>query len=209
MSDLAGFSVLLVDDHPLFREGLMLALAQRSPALHCHAVASLQEALQHVAASGNSVDLVLFDYRLPGEDGLACARKLRLRFPQIACALMSGSDDASLPTRVREAGLVGYFPKTLDVDALLEGLACLARGETFYTSGFAALSASSHEGLTPRQHEILRRVADGATNKEIAQLLQIAPHTVKNHLAQIFDRLGASNRAQAVSMLGGAKSGGE
>ena len=200
MVDLAGFSVLLVDDHPLFREGLMLALARRQPDLRCHAVASLEDALQYLARSDANMDLALFDYRLPGENGLVCAHKLRLRFPQIACAVMSGADDTSLPARVREVGLVGYFPKTLDVDSLLEGLACLARGETYYASGFAAMPSAGHDGLTVRQQEILRMVAGGATNKEIAQLLQIAPHTVKNHLAQIFDRLGASNRAQAVSL---------
>jgi two-component system, NarL family, nitrate/nitrite response regulator NarL len=204
MSELAGFSVLLVDDHPLFREGLMLALRQHEPQMLLHAAGSLEEALQHLQQQsqlGLQIDLALLDYRLPGEDGLQCALKLRQRFPALACAIMSGADDARLPARVREAGLMGYFPKTLDVTGLLAGLQQLALGHSHFAPLMAQDVTAAADPLTPRQREVLGMVARGATNKEIAQILQIAPHTVKNHLGQIFERLGAANRAQAVSML--------
>jgi two-component system, NarL family, nitrate/nitrite response regulator NarL len=204
MSELAGFSVLLVDDHPLFREGLMLALRQHEPQMLLHAVGSLDEALVHLqmqSRRGQQTDLVLLDYRLPGEDGLQCALRLRQRFPAVACAIMSGADDARLPARVREAGLMGYFPKTLDVSALLHGLQQLALGHSHFAPLHVPALQDASDPLTPRQREVLGMVARGATNKEIAQILQIAPHTVKNHLGQIFERLGAANRAQAVSMV--------
>lgn len=203
MSELTGFSVLLVDDHPLFREGLMLALRQHEPQMLLHAVGSLPEAMSYLQAQavrGQQADLALLDYRLPGEDGLQCAQRLRARFPAVACAIMSGADDARLPARVREAGLMGYFPKTLDVSALLEGLHQLALGNSYFAPLHAPALPDAADPLTPRQREVLAMVARGATNKEIAQILQIAPHTVKNHLGQIFERLGATNRAQAVSM---------
>lgn len=198
MSDLAGFSLLLVDDHPLFREGLCLALAQHAPLMQVHAVGSLAEALEWLARD-SQIDLVLLDYRLPGEDGMQCALKLRKLYPAVACAIMSGADDVRLPGRVREAGLMGFFPKTLDVSALLGGLQALARGNSYFAAAHEP-SSTAPDPLTPRQREVLGMVARGATNKEIAQILQIAPHTVKNHLEQIFLRLGAANRAQAVSM---------
>jgi two-component system, NarL family, nitrate/nitrite response regulator NarL len=204
MSELAGFSVLLVDDHPLFREGLMLALRQHEPMMLLHAVGSLDEALAHLqlqADSGQHTDLTLLDYRLPGEDGLQCALRLRQRFPAVACAIMSGADDARLPVRVREAGLMGFFPKTLDVSALLGGLHQLSLGHSYFAPLHMPALPDAADPLTPRQREVLGMVARGATNKEIAQILQIAPHTVKNHLGQIFERLGAANRAQAVSMV--------
>jgi two-component system, NarL family, nitrate/nitrite response regulator NarL len=199
MSELAGFSLLLVDDHPLFREGLGLALAQHEPLMRIQAVGSLAEALE-LLANDAQIDLALLDYRLPGEDGLQCALKLRKLYPAVACAIMSGADDARLPARVREAGLMGFFPKTLDVGALLGGLQQLAQGHSYFASSHMPESSALMDPLTPRQREVLGMVARGATNKEIAQVLQIAPHTVKNHLGQIFERLGAANRAQAVSM---------
>jgi two-component system, NarL family, nitrate/nitrite response regulator NarL len=203
MSELAGFSLLLVDDHPLFREGLTLALAQHEPQMRVQAVGSMAEALDLLARQGieQQVDLALLDYRLPGDDGLQCALKLRKLYPAVACAIMSGADDARLPTRVREAGLMGYFPKTLDVRMLLAGLQELAQGRSHFAPlSFTPASDASADPLTARQREVLGMVARGATNKEIAQILQIAPHTVKNHLGQIFERLGAANRAQAVVM---------
>ena len=207
MDDLDGFSILLVDDHALFREGLALALAHQAPGLRLIAVASLDEARARLAQARACVDLVLIDYRLPGVDGLKGATTLRSAFPQTACALMSGADDPALPERARAAGLAGFFHKSLDVARLVAGLRHLAAGETCFPSGFAPLApgdAVGTQGLTDRQREVLDMVAAGATNKEIATRLGIAPHTVKNHLAQIFERLGAANRAQAAAMALGA-----
>jgi two-component system nitrate/nitrite response regulator NarL len=199
MQELDGFSVLLVDDHPLFREGLALALRQRAPALDVHAVASLEQALHALHLEPERFDLTVLDYRLPGENGLQCVARLRGAFPGVACALMSGTDDDALPDKARAAGLVGYFPKSLEVGSLLEGLRCLARGETYFLQGTGP-AVTAPAMLTARQAEIVRLAAQGASNKEIAQALGIAPHTVKNHLAQIFEKLGASNRAQAVAL---------
>lgn len=203
MHDLDGFSILLVDDHTLFREGLGMALAQRVPGLRLAAVATLSEAHGWLRRPGADVDLVLIDYRLPGADGLTGAASLRAAFPQVACALMSGADDPALPGRARAAGLAGYFHKSFDLQQLLDGLQQLAAGETCFPSGFVPLEPAAPDAwreLTERQREVLHMVAAGATNKEIALGMGIAPHTVKNHLAQIFERLGAANRAQAAAM---------
>lgn len=196
MELLKGFSILVVDDHPLFREGLALALLQRQPGLRLSTAATLAGAMDLLATQADDIDLVLLDYRLQGENGLAGATRIRSRYPAIACALMSGLDELGLSQRARAAGLAGYFSKSLEVDRLLQGLARLAGGESWFED--RATIAPSTGGLTPRQQEIVRLAAGGASNKVIAQALGIAPHTVKNHLAQIFERLGASNRAQAV-----------
>lgn len=203
MDDLDGFSILLVDDHALFREGLAMALAHQAPQLCLAASATLADAHERLRRSPASIDLVLIDYRLPGTDGLRGAIELRAVFPQTACALMSGADDPALPERAQAAGLAGFFHKSLDVAQLLAGLRRLAAGETYFPSGFAPLEpagSSLFASLTERQREVLRQVAAGATNKEIAASLGIAPHTVKNHLAQIFERLGTTNRVQAAAL---------
>ena len=197
MHELDGFSILLVDDHPLFREGMTLALSQRAEGLKVHAVSTVAEAERVLQEGGVEFDLALFDHRMPDEDGLSCAIRLRARFPNVAFALMSGTDENALPARAAKAGLAGFFPKTLEVEHLLAGLQALARGETFFRE--PSMSNSSTQ-LTPRQLDIVRLAARGAGNKEIAEALGITPHTVRNHLTQIFERLGARNRAQAVSM---------
>lgn len=200
MQELEGFGVLLVDDHPLFREGLMLALRQGAPKLDVQAVASKDQALRALSNAPERFDMVILDYRLPGEDGLQCALGLRAAFPSVACALMSGTDDATLPERARAAGMAAYFPKSLEVAHLIEGLRCLARGETYFQQSLQLADRAGPCALTHRQQEIVQLAAQGASNKEIAQTLGITPHTVKNHLAQIFEKLGAVNRAQAVSL---------
>ncbi|MBL8336878.1 MAG: response regulator transcription factor [Rhodoferax sp.] len=206
MDELDGFSILLVDDHTLFRVGLGLALTHQAPQLQLTAVASLDEAMAVLRGHPTGVDLVLIDYRLPGADGLQGAIALRAAFPQTACALMSGADDPALPEQARRAGLAGFFHKSLDVGQLLVGLRRLCAGDTVFPAvlaGTAAGGAGAMQQLTERQREVLRWVAAGATNKEIAASLGIAPHTVKNHLGQILERLGATNRAQAAAMAQG------
>lgn len=198
MTELDDFGVLLVDDHPLFREGLALALAQRAPGLRVRCAASVAGALALLAAEADAIDLVLLDWRLPGENGLAGATRIRAAHPAVACALMSGVDDAGLAGRARAAGLAGYFPKSLEVERLLAGLARLAGGGSWFEAEVRIGPGAGAMPLTERQQQIVNLAARGASNKEIAQALGIAPHTVKNHLAQIFEKLGASNRAQAV-----------
>lgn len=201
---LDGFGVLLVDDHPLFRDGLAAALRHRVPGLRMHTVGTLDEALHELAASDDGFDLVLLDYHLPGTDGLRCAAQLRQVHPQVGIGLISGLDDATLPRRARDAGLLACLSKALEVPALLACLRRLASGETVFDARLlaldAAVSAPMPLELTDRQLEVLRALATGASNKEIARALGISPATVKNHLEAIFMRLGATGRLQAVMM---------
>ncbi|MCA0324958.1 MAG: response regulator transcription factor [Proteobacteria bacterium] len=198
---LDGFAVLLVDDHPLFRDGLATALRHKAPGMRVRAVGTLPEAVEVLAQAGEGFDLVLLDYRLPDTDGLRCAAQLREQFPDVSIGLMSGLDDPSLPRRTRDAGLVAYLPKTLEVSALLASLNRLAAGEpVFDLPAVVAVSepVAGPYGLTGRQLDVLRELATGASNKEIARALGIAPATVKNHVEAIFTKMGTSNRLQAV-----------
>jgi DNA-binding NarL/FixJ family response regulator len=201
---LDDFGLLLVDDHPLFRDGLAMALQNRAPGLRVCAVASADEADALLADESQVFDLVLLDYRLQGTDGLRAAQRLRSRHCNVSFGLMSGLDDASLPLRVRDAGLVAYLPKALEVDALIEALQQLATGETVFCEAaetpLSQPNGTAQFGLTTRQLSVLQMLATGATNKVIAQHLGISPATVKNHLDAIFEKMGATNRVQAVVM---------
>jgi DNA-binding NarL/FixJ family response regulator len=192
---LDGFSLLLVDDHPLFRDGLAAALRHQAPGLHVQAVGSPAEALELLMSDGEGFDLVLLDYRLPGTDGLRCAAQVMERHPGLGVGLMSGAQDA---------GLVAYLPKTLEIPALLAQLRQLAEGEPAFADAARAPDADQAPtgpyGLTVRQVDVLRMLASGGSNKEIAREMGISPGTVKNHLNAIFTKMGAANRTQAVMM---------
>ena len=202
---LDDFNLLLVDDHPLFRDGLVAALRHRAPGLHADAVGTFSEALSLLSTAGDGFDLVLLDYRLPGRDGLQCAQALMQSHPSMAVALMSGLDDPTLAARARAAGLCAYLPKTLELPVLLEHLQRLARGELVFDHASRPMATAEAlpgglASLTARQREVLQALASGESNKELAHMLGIAPATVKKHLETIFIRMGAANRTQAVLM---------
>ena len=204
MDALDGFALLLVDDHPLFRDGLAAALRHQAPGLRVQAVGSPAEALELLMNDDEGFDLVLLDYRLPGTDGLRCAAQVMERYPGLGVGLMSGADDPTLGRRAQDAGLVAYLPKTLEVPALLAQLRQLAEGEPAFadTAPPPAVEqpANGPYGLTARQFAVLRMLASGGSNKEIAREMGISPGTVKNHLNAIFVKMGAANRVQAVMM---------
>lgn len=203
MDTLKSFRLLLLDDHPLFREGLVMALNKLEPDCEVVAVATLPQAMSLLAEDPNRFDLVLIDYKLPGRDGLSCAIELQTRHPMVSFGLISGEDDALLPQRAREAGLVAFLSKSLEMHALLDALRQLARGEMVYSlnTSLATRGLPAQDfGLTPRQLDVLQMLATGESNKAIAQNMGISPATVKNHLDAIFEKMGVTNRLQAVML---------
>ncbi|HQZ55812.1 MAG TPA: response regulator transcription factor [Ottowia sp.] len=196
---LDDFALLLVDDHPLFRDGLVAALRHREPGLRVQAVGNCTETLALLAAD-RGFDLVLLDYHLPDMDGLRWAGRLMRRHPDVAVALMSGLDDASLSARAQQAGLCGFFPKSLEISTLLEQLDRIAQGLPVFNPPAPVAPPAGAHGLTPRQMHVLQAMSRGGSNNDIARALGLAPATVKKHLEAIFTRMGATSRLQAVVM---------
>lgn len=187
--------ILVVDDHPLYREGMVSALRARLPGLEVLGAGSAEEGLS-VLESHPETDLVLIDLRLPGMDGFGALAAYATRFPTVSRVLISGQEGADLVRRAFDAGASGFIPKSLDVDGVTAAIRRVLEGGVFVPAEDCAPPTSG--ALTLRQLEVLRLLGEGYTNKEIARALDITERTAKAHVAAIFETLGADNRTQAV-----------
>ncbi len=185
---------LLVDDHPLFRQGFVAAVCQKLPQIEFAVAGSVAQALQILPRL--SPALILADWRLPDGDGLSLLTEMGRLCPSSARVLLSGADDARLPEKARDAGLLGYIPKTLDAELLALAMQRILNGERYFPDGPQSRASAL---LTSRQQGIMVLLSQGKTNKEIARCCAITERTVKDHVSLIFDRLGAVNRADAIT----------
>jgi two-component system, NarL family, nitrate/nitrite response regulator NarL len=192
--------ILIVDDHPLYREGMMSALRARMAGVEVSGAGSAEEGLERLARDAG-IDLVLIDVRLPGMDGFAALSIYGARFPTVSRMLISGSDDPSYLKRAFEAGASGYLPKSMAVSDVVAAIRSVLDGGVGGPEAAAPPEDETRDPmarLTLRQLEVLRLLGEGYTNKEIAAALEITERTAKAHVAAILEALGADNRTQAV-----------
>lgn len=197
--------VLIVDDHPLFRAGIKALLTGLDPALTTLDAGSLNEAADAVAAAGNPpLDLVLLDMNLPGVSGIEAIRQARVLFENAAVVVVSALDDPRLIASAIDAGASGYIAKTTDAALTIQALRLvLANGVYLPVEALGAQPASGARGtampqLSARQHDVLRGLLQGKSNKVIARELDIAEGTVKAHLWAVYQALGVNSRTQAM-----------
>jgi len=200
---------LLADDHPLMREGVRQVLSQLEPPVEiidAHDYPSLfaQTALH------SDLDLALVDLNMPGFVGMQGIEQYRSRFPDIPLVVLSASESPNDIRNALEAGALGYIPKAAPAAAMLAALrqvlagdiyvpACLGDGNGgLHTVAPADFEALQHSGLTARQLEVARLLAQGCANKAIAGMLSMSEGTVKVHIAAIFRALNVTNRTEAV-----------
>ncbi len=202
--------ILLVDDQSLFREGLKTLLSVQPDFAVVAEASNGEEALR--MATQHQPDVVLMDLRMPVLDGVTATRRLKSLLPDCKVIVLTTFDDDEYVFEGLRAGAVGFLLKDVSSDKLYEALRAAARGEYFLQPSitakvmeeFSRLSriAPRHEPLadplSAREVEILRLVATGASNKEIADTLVIAEGTVKNHLTNILAKMGVRDRMQAV-----------
>lgn len=206
----APIRIMLVDDQALFRESLALLLSAQPDLLIVGEAANGAAALELVAQIRPLV--VLMDLRMPILDGIAATRRLRAEHPDVqVIALTTFDEDADVFAALR-AGAIGYVLKDVSGETLFAAVRAAARGESLLPSSIAAkvvaeltrttTSSAARaqplpEPLSERELEIVRLLARGATNREIAATLFLAEGTVKNHLTSILGKLSARDRAQA------------
>lgn len=195
-------AVLLVDDHAMFREALVMALAHALPALTVHPAASGQEALD-VLERHTGIGNVIMDYYLPDMAGADLLKRLRQRRSQLRVLVLSASQDPEDERRAMEAGARGYLNKSASCQELAAALEALNAADTLPGKLAAGAPTGAQDDaallrtLTPRQGEVLRLMCDGLRNKEISERLNMTEKTVKTHVSAILGALGVLNRTQA------------
>ncbi len=208
---MTGVRVLLVDDQALFREALATLLAVHENVEVVGEAGNGDEALRKAAEL--APDVVLMDLRMPVLDGIAATRRLRVEQPDVRVIALTTFDDDEDVFAALRAGAVGYLLKDVSSARLVEAVHAAARGESVLQPSVAAKvvarfaqlpdteSAQRPQPLvvplSDRELEVLRLLADGRSNREIAADLFLAEGTVKNHVTNVLSKLGARDRTQA------------
>lgn len=202
--------VLVADDHPLCREGLTTLFARNLGFSDIYEAHDFPTIFTRLAATP-SIGLVTIDLGLPGlrkDEGL---RDLRIKFPAVRVVVVAATRDRALVLDALCAGVHGYIPKDAPVDEMLAALRMVLAGQMYVPLLLSDLNARNDDAttdspahdavLTDRQYEVLKLLAAGRSNKEIARLLCIAEGTVKVHIAAAFRMLGVHNRVSAAAAL--------
>jgi DNA-binding NarL/FixJ family response regulator len=196
--------IIVVDDHEVVRAGIRSMLHGEDIKIVAEA-SSGEEAISVVQK--HNVDVVLLDIRMPGGDGLNALGRIKLDKADLPVVMLSTYDNPTYVARAVALGAAGYVLKGADRDELLKTIRTAAAGETAWTrdelrrvTGALAtprLAADVEVPLTQRESEVLRQLALGLTNKEIASSLHISYETVKEHVQHILRKIGVSDRTQA------------
>ena len=208
-----SLKVLVIDDHPLVQQGVAAALESLG---HETQVMSARDAEQGMAmaAANPDLDLVLLDLALPGMSGFGLIGRLHERFPSLPVVVLSALEDPENVRQTINSGAMGFVPKSAPTRVLLEVLQQVLEGNVSVpanlqgsaglSNGTAGTAASDSPQTVPdvglltlRQLEVLSRVCQGKTNKQIATELGLSEKTVKAHVSSVLAKLGVQDRTQA------------
>jgi len=194
--------ILHADDHPMFREGLRFFLQLLGTQVTVLEAGNLRAALDKLALEW-PVDLLLLDLQMPGMSEVEGFLAIRRAYPALPVVIVSGVNDPQIIRTLLDAGARGYIPKFTGSEQLMDALRRVLNGEIYVPDAvFLPQSQPAGNGesppLTSRQLQILPLLAEGMPNKRIADALGLTEGTVKQHLKDLFRRLNASNRTQAV-----------
>jgi DNA-binding NarL/FixJ family response regulator len=200
--------ILIADDHPLTRDGIKAALAT-DPGLTVVAEATDGEEAVKLTEK-HQPDVVLMDVRMPRLGGIAATREITRSAPATRVLILTVEETQARMGDAIQAGAAGYLLKDVDAPALARAVRLAAEGCAVihpdltkqFIDEVRQLSSGerSTTALSGREVEVLQMIADGSTNKEVADALQISPQTVKTYLERIFTKLGVSDRTRAVTV---------
>jgi DNA-binding NarL/FixJ family response regulator len=199
--------VLIADDHPVFRDGLR-ALVESAPDLDLAGEATTGTQAVELAATGRPA-VILMDLRMPELSGIEATRRIVEADPTVGILIVTMSEDDESLFAAMRAGARGYIPKDAERAEILSAIRACALGEAVFGASIArrvadffaaprSPAAEPFPDLTDRENEILELIAQGRSNGDIASRLGIASKTVRNHVANVFNKLQVADRAQAI-----------
>lgn len=194
--------ILIVDDHPIVRDGLRGTFAAEADIEVAGEAADGREAIDR--ALHDRVDVVLMDLRMPGMDGVRAIEALAEQAPDIRVLVLTTFDSEADVLPAIRAGAAGYLLKDASADELVRGVRAAHRGESVLAPKVAGqlmgrVRRPAASVLSEREREVIRLVAEGTSNRDVAARLFISEASVKTHLQHIYDKLGVRERAGAVS----------
>jgi len=204
------YTILIADDHPLFREALRGAVQRVLPQATLFEAEGV-EALYALLESHASADLLLMDLNMPGAHGFNALVHLRALYPELPVAVVSAREEPSVMRRALDHGALAFIPKSLSPDMIGQALRTVLDGERWAPASVAAAPDTAPEErevaqrlreLTPQQFRVMQLLASGQLNKQIAYDLGVSEATIKAHITAILRKLGVTNRTQAVLMAG-------
>jgi DNA-binding NarL/FixJ family response regulator len=200
MSNKQSIRVFSVDDHPLLREGIATLVNNQPDMVLVGEASTGAEAIQQFKQ--HMPDVTLLDLRLPDMSGIDVLIAIRSEFPAARIVMLTTFEGDVEVQRALQAGARGYLLKNMPPVELLDVIRQVHEGKKRIPPEIASqlLEHLSDEGLTQREVEVLREVADGNRNREIAERLFISEETVKVHIKHIMEKLGAADRTQAVAI---------
>ena len=188
-------SILVIDDHPIVRDGIVSVLGAQPDMRIVRAAARIEDVPPNPAP-----DVIVLDWELPGASGAAAISELRKRFARARIVIFSAYHSEERVGAALQAGAQGYVLKGAPAEDLTGAIRAALDGGTYLGRGVRAPAAAALDQLTQREREVLALVADGLSNAQIADRLNVAERTIKFHLSSIFGRLGAKRRTQALAI---------
>ena len=203
-------TILLADDHPLFREALRGAVQRILPdASLCEA--DSVDALYGLVEANPDADLLLMDLNMPGAHGFSALVHLRALHPQLPVVVVSAREEPAVMRRALDHGALGFIPKSADSETIGIAVGQVLDGERWAPAAAASAPAMDRDEeavarrlreLTPQQFRVLQMLGAGRLNKQIAWDLGVSEATIKAHVTAVLRKLGVNNRTQAVLMAG-------
>jgi DNA-binding NarL/FixJ family response regulator len=203
-------TLLIADDHPLFREALRGAVARVLPEAQLREAENVDALYQLVDAEPDA-DLLLLDLNMPGAHGFSALVHLRALHPQLPIVVVSAREEPAVMRRALDHGAIGFIPKSADAKTLGDAISTVLAGDRWAPASAMAAPATAadeHDAahrlrdLTPQQFRVLQMLGSGLLNKQIAYELGVSEATIKAHVTAILRKLGANNRTQAVLIAG-------
>lgn len=204
MIQAAPIRLLIVDDHAIVRDGLSAILSQEADFQVVGQAADGRAALE--AVERLQPDVVLLDMHMPGKDGVEVCGEISQRFPEVNVVILTAFLDSTIINRCIQAGAKGYMIKDVERTDLKRSIRDIARGEAFldrrvHSAVIDRLKQADQRSrpvLNERELSILKLMAEGFTNRQIAGKLYVSEGTIKDQLQKIMDKLGATNRVSAL-----------